>query len=212
MSGASDSGPVDATYKAIIIGDTGVGKTALLMRLTDNVFRESYVSTIGVDVKNNIFKVSDKLVKLQMWDTAGQERFRTITQSYYRGADGIIIVFDVTDKDSFDSTSHWMHEIDKANFDCVKFLIGNKTDLQEKRQVSFEEAQKFSKNHSFDYFETSAKVSGLNVRQAFSKVAEKLLKTRDQRQASGHIGDIDISREDAGGTGGTHEEAGKCQC
>ena len=153
-----------------------------------------------------------KPCEVQLWDTAGQERFRTITQSYYRGADGIIIVFDVTDKDSFDSTSHWMHEIDKANFDCVKFLIGNKTDLQEKRQVSFEEAQKFSKNHSFDYFETSAKVSGLNVRQAFSKVAEKLLKTRDQRQASGHIGDIDISREDAGGTGGTHEEAGKCQC
>lgn len=113
----------DYLFKLLLIGDSGVGKSCLLLRFADDTYTQSYISTIGVDFKIRTLGIDDKTVKLQIWDTAGQERFRTITSSYYRGAHGIIIVYDVTDRESFTNVRHWIHEIDKYAADGVKKLL-----------------------------------------------------------------------------------------
>ena len=103
----------DYLFKLLLIGDSGVGKSCLLLRFADDTYTESYISTIGVDFKIRTIELDGKTIKLQIWDTAGQERFRTITSSYYRGAHGIIVVFDVTDQESFNNVKQWLHEIDR---------------------------------------------------------------------------------------------------
>ena len=124
MSGRRD---YDYLFKLVLIGDTGVGKSCLLLRFADDAFTESYISTIGVDFRFRTVKIENKTFKLQIWDTAGQERFRTITSAYYRGADGIIMVYDVTDRESFDHIQDWLHEVNRyATEGTCKLLIGNK--------------------------------------------------------------------------------------
>ncbi len=120
----------DYLFKLVLIGDSSVGKSCLLLRFADDSFTESYISTIGVDFRFRTVKIEDKTVKLQIWDTAGQERFRTITSAYYRGADGIIMVYDVTRTESFDHVQDWLNEVNRyANQGlCKKLLIGNKCD------------------------------------------------------------------------------------
>merc|ERR1712023_164091 len=126
----------DYLFILVLIGDSGVGKSCLLLRFADDTYTDSYISTIGVDFKIRTIELDGKTVKLQIWDTAGQERFRTITSSYYRGAHGIIIVYDVTDKESFQNVKHWLQEIEKyANDGVVMLLVGNKSDLQSKKVV-----------------------------------------------------------------------------
>merc|ERR1711920_607246 len=141
----------DYLFKLLLIGDSGVGKSCLLLRFADDTYTESYISTIGVDFKIRTLELDGKTCKLQIWDTAGQERFRTITSSYYRGAHGIIIVYDVTDKESFNNVKHWMQEIDKYAADGVnKLLIGNKCDLS-KKVVSFDEAKELADSLSVNF-------------------------------------------------------------
>eukprot|EP01054_Gregarina_sp_Poly1_P011427 Gregarina_sp_Poly_1__11426@NODE_976_length_5498_cov_252_990794_g689_i0_p4_GENE_NODE_976_length_5498_cov_252_990794_g689_i0NODE_976_length_5498_cov_252_990794_g689_i0_p4_ORF_typecomplete_len142_score9_96Ras/PF00071_22/2_4e54Roc/PF08477_13/6e28Arf/PF00025_21/6_9e21SRPRB/PF09439_10/1_4e09Gtr1_RagA/PF04670_12/5e09MMR_HSR1/PF01926_23/3_7e06GTP_EFTU/PF00009_27/4_3e05Septin/PF00735_18/0_00014AIG1/PF04548_16/0_00029RsgA_GTPase/PF03193_16/0_15RsgA_GTPase/PF03193_16/6_9e02RsgA_GTPase/PF03193_16/32AAA_22/P len=124
----------DYLFKLLLIGDSGVGKSCLLLRFADDNYTESYISTIGVDFKIRTIELESKTVKLQIWDTAGQERFRTITSSYYRGAQGIIVVYDVTDRDSFDHVRQWMQEIERyAGNDVCRLLVGNKNDLTAKK-------------------------------------------------------------------------------
>jgi len=143
----------------------------LLLRFADDTYTESYISTIGVDFKIRSIELEGKTVKLQIWDTAGQERFRTITSSYYRGAHGIIIVYDVTDKESFQNIQHWLQEIDKyANEGVMKLLVGNKSDLQSKKVVSYDEAKELADSLGIGFIETSAK-NAHNVEQAFTKMA-----------------------------------------
>lgn len=120
----------DYLFKLLLIGDSNAGKTAVLLRFADRSFTEAYISTIGVDFKIRTLELEGKVVKLQIWDTAGQERFRTITSSYYRGAHGIILVYDVTDLDSFKNLRYWLAEIERYAADAVnKLLLGNKCDL-----------------------------------------------------------------------------------
>ncbi|KAH9256634.1 Ras-like GTP-binding protein YPT1 [Batrachochytrium salamandrivorans] len=164
----------DFLFKLLIIGDSGVGKSCLLLRFADDVFTESYISTIGVDFKIRTLELQGKTLKLQIWDTAGQERFRTITSSYYRGAHGIIVVYDVTDAESFQNVSQWMHEIERyASSGVNKLLVGNKSDLTAKRQVTYEQAKEFADSLGMEFIETSAKQSS-NVDRAFTTIATEI--------------------------------------
>ncbi|CAN6580549.1 unnamed protein product [Malus baccata var. baccata] len=132
----------DYLFKLLLIGDSGVGKSCLLLRFADDSYLDSYISTIGVDFKIRTVEQDGKTIKLQIWDTAGQERFRTITSSYYRGAHGIIVVYDVTDQESFNNVKQWLNEIDRyASENVNKLLVGNKCDLTANKVVSYETAK-----------------------------------------------------------------------
>ncbi|GAN08463.1 GTP-binding protein ypt1 [Mucor ambiguus] len=170
----------DYLFKLLLIGDSGVGKSCLLLRFADDTYTESYISTIGVDFKIRTIELEGKTVKLQIWDTAGQERFRTITSSYYRGAHGIIVVYDVTDADSFNNVKQWMQEIDRYAAEGVnKLLVGNKSDLTDKKVVEYTEAKasldccEFADSITIPFLETSAKDS-TNVEQAFLTMAKQI--------------------------------------
>ena len=175
MASSYNTNEYDYLFKLLIIGDSGVGKSSLMNRFSDNVFSESYINTIGVDFKIRTIEVNGKTIKLQIWDTAGQERFRTIVSSYYRGAHGIMIVFDITDKDSFNNVRMWTEEIKKYASSNVKtILIGNKADFESKRQVEYSEAKEYADSNNMNYFETSAKTA-LNVEKSFFELASLLI-------------------------------------
>jgi len=167
----------DYLFKLLLIGDSGVGKSCLLLRFADDTYTESYISTIGVDFKIRTIQLEGKTIKLQIWDTAGQERFRTITSSYYRGAHGIIVVYDVTDQDSFNNVKQWLGEIDRYASESVnKLLVGNKSDLTSQKVVDFDVAKEFADSLQIPFLEASAK-SAQNVEQAFLTMAAEI-KTR----------------------------------
>ncbi|KAF3637397.1 hypothetical protein FXO37_24937 [Capsicum annuum] len=164
----------DYLFKLLLIGDSGVGKSCLLLRFADDSYLESYISTIGVDFKIRTVEQDGKTIKLQIWDTAGQERFRTITSSYYRGAHGIIVVYDVTDQESFNNVKQWLNEIDRYASDSVnKLLVGNKCDLTAQKVVATETAQAFADEIGIPFMETSAK-SATNVEQAFMAMSASI--------------------------------------
>lgn len=164
----------DYLFKLLLIGDSGVGKSCLLLRFADDSYTESYISTIGVDFKIRTIQLDGKTIKLQIWDTAGQERFRTITSSYYRGAHGIIVVYDVTESESFNNIKQWLHEIDRYACEGVnRLLVGNKSDLTTKRQVEHNAAKEFADSLNIPFLETSAK-SAINVEQAFMTMAGEI--------------------------------------
>jgi len=175
----------DYLFKLVLIGDSGVGKSCLLLRFADDNFTDSYISTIGVDFRFRTINIENKTVKLQIWDTAGQERFRTITSAYYRGADGIIMVYDVTSSESFDHVEEWLSEVDRyANENTSKLLVGNKADLIEEKQVPEDTAQRFAEKLSIPFLETSAKTA-TNVDAAFLTMAKELIKTREKQNNEG---------------------------
>ncbi|KAL4474715.1 hypothetical protein ABPG72_002308 [Tetrahymena utriculariae] len=169
----------DHLFKLVIIGNSGVGKSSLLLRFSDDQFNESYLTTIGVDFRFRTLPIDQKQVKLQIWDTAGQERFRTITSAYYKGADGIVMVYDVTSENSFqDIDKFWISEVESyAEKNVELLLIGNKSDLD--RQVSTQSAQEYAKSKNMEFFECSAKTSD-SVQQAFLTLARKLMNKKEQ--------------------------------
>jgi len=172
----------DYLFKLLLIGDSGVGKSCLLLRFADDTFTESYISTIGVDFKIRTIDLDGKTIKLQIWDTAGQERFRTITSSYYRGAHGIIVVYAVTEMSSFNNVKTWLNEIDRFATEGVnKLLVGNKCDLVSKKAVDYDTAKQFADSLGISFLETSAKNSH-NVEQAFLTMAGQI-KNRVGNQA-----------------------------
>jgi len=164
----------DYFFKILLIGDSGVGKSCLLLRFADDSWTDSHISTIGVDFKIKTLNCDGKVIKLQIWDTAGQERFRTITSSYYRGAQGIILVFDCTDMESFNNVKQWLGEIDRYACENVnKLLVGNKTDLVQGRVVDKSVANEFADSMSIPYIETSAK-NATGVEEAFMMMARAI--------------------------------------
>jgi Ras-related protein Rab-1A len=164
----------DYLFKLLLIGDSGVGKSCLLLRFADDTYTDSYISTIGVDFKIRTIELDGKTIKLQIWDTAGQERFRTITSSYYRGAHGIIVVYDITDQESFNNVKQWLQEIERYACDNVnKLLVGNKCDLSAKRAVVYETAKEYADQLGIPFLETSAK-NATNVEQAFLTMAAEI--------------------------------------
>jgi Ras-related protein Rab-1A len=187
MDGKTADGPdYEYLFKLLLIGNSGVGKSCILMRYADNSFTENFFNTIGVDFKIKTITLNDQVVKMQIWDTAGQDRFRTLTSSYYRGAHGIIIVYDVTNKDSFDNVKQWMQEIEKfASENVNKLLVGNKSDLEEQRKVTYDEGVELSKKFDIPFLEVSAK-NALNVEDTFitmaSEIQARFLKEKTQKK------------------------------
>jgi len=160
-------------FKYIIIGDTGVGKSCLLLQFTDKRFRQDHDLTIGVEFGARLITVEDKQIKLQIWDTAGQESFRSITRSYYRGASGALLVYDISRRDTFTHLARWLEEARaNANANMAIMLIGNKSDL-ERREVSYEEGAQFARENGLIFRETSAKTAQ-NVEEAFMQTARKI--------------------------------------
>jgi len=172
----------DHLFKLLIIGDSGVGKSSLLVRFADNHFSGNYITTIGVDFKIRTIEIQGERVKLQIWDTAGQERFRTITSTYYRGTHGVIVVYDVTSGESFANVKRWLHEIDQ-NCDVVnRILVGNKNDDPDRKVVLTEDARRFADQMGILLFETSAK-DNINVEEMFRAITELVLKSKkDQKE------------------------------
>jgi len=180
----------DYLFKTLLIGPSNVGKSAIMLRYVDDVFCESYISTIGVDFKIKTIEVAGKIIKLQIWDTAGQERFRSITTSYYRGAQCIIVVFDLTDTNSFiEAMDVWLEEIKKNNektgSNPLIFIIGNKSDLKStvnkinvdtiKSRLDKLELLNDGINDDINYLEVSAKLN-INIDKLFMSISEKLMK------------------------------------
>lgn len=172
----------DHLFKLLIIGDSGVGKSSLLMRFADNTFTGTFITTIGVDFKIRTIMVNGEKVKLQIWDTAGQERFRTITSTYYRGTHGVLVVYDVTSGESFANVKRWLHEIDQ-NCDVVnRILVGNKDDDPSRKVVLTQDAKQFAEQTGIQLFETSAK-ENKNVEEMFMAITELVLATKKEQQS-----------------------------
>lgn len=172
----------DYLFKLLLIGDSGVGKTCVLFRFSDDAFNSTFISTIGIDFKIRTIELDGKKIKLQIWDTAGQERFRTITTAYYRGAMGILLVYDITNEKSFDNIKTWIRNIkDHASEDVEKMIIGNKCDNEEKRAISEDQGRALAAEHQVDFMETSAK-KNINVEEAFTRIAKAIKKKMDTKQ------------------------------
>mmetsp|Transcript_9846 Transcript_9846/g.16858 ORF Transcript_9846/g.16858 Transcript_9846/m.16858 type:complete len:179 (-) Transcript_9846:73-609(-) len=166
-------------FKYIIIGDTGVGKSCLLLQFTDKRFQPVHDLTIGVEFGSRTITIDDNQIKLQIWDTAGQEKFRSITRSYYRGAAGALLVYDITRRDTFEHLQSWLEDCRRySNKDIVIMLIGNKSDLANKRAVSKEEGEAFAAKNGLTFLETSAKTAE-NVEAAFIDSARKIHETSE---------------------------------
>eukprot|EP00998_Keelungia_sp_KM082_P008206 NODE_4395_length_787_cov_70.795455_g4372_i0.p1 GENE.NODE_4395_length_787_cov_70.795455_g4372_i0~~NODE_4395_length_787_cov_70.795455_g4372_i0.p1 ORF type:complete len:207 (-),score=33.48 NODE_4395_length_787_cov_70.795455_g4372_i0:80-700(-) len=172
----------DHTFKLLLIGDSAVGKSSMLLRFTDGTFEEDIGATVGVDFKFKYLTVQGKRIKLTIWDTAGQERFRTLTSSYYRGAQGVVLVYDITNKQSFDNLQMWQNEVDMYSSltDVVTLLVGNKVDLVQKdpslRAVPRRTAEEFARKNGMMLIEASAKTKE-GIQQTFEEVANKILDT-----------------------------------
>jgi small GTP-binding protein len=159
-----------------VIGSSGVGKTAILKRLVDDIFTTESQSTIGVEFLATTIDVEGQEVKLQIWDTAGQERFRSIAKAYFRSAIGVILAFDLSDRKSFDDLNQWLTDIHAlCDPNAVVTLIGNKLDLADQRKVTSNEAESFARLHQLSYFETSA-LGGDNIQEAFHRTAAAILR------------------------------------
>jgi len=200
----------DYLFILVLIGDSGVGKSCLLLRFADDKWTDSYISTIGVDFKIRTIELDGKTIKLQIWDTAGQERFRTISSTYYRGAHGIIVVYDVTNMESFNNVKRWLTEIDKyARENVNKLLVGNKLDMgelkdgQSLRQVSLEKGKEFANNLEIPFLETSAK-TGTFVDTAFLMMAHEIKNKMMHVQG--------LSNSNSGGTDLNSREGKKSGC
>ena len=163
-----------AEYKIVIVGESAVGKTALLYKYSEGVFKNGLISTIGLDFRTKIVDVEGVPVRLQVWDTAGQERFRTLSKQLFRGAKGIVLVFDITNRKSFDQLNYWINSFESYGVrEEGVLIIGNKSDLEEQREVKTKDAQTIANDHSYNFIETSAK-NGTNVNEAFSMLAREI--------------------------------------
>ena len=169
----SDNNSSDSVYKILLLGDSTVGKTCFLMRYTDNTFQEIHMSTIGLDYRLKTMTLnSGKQVKVQIWDTAGQDRFRAITKNYYKGAHGIILIYDVTNQQTFENVTNWINQIkEEASEKVTIFLVGNKIDDEKNRKVETEEGEKLAKDFQLKFYETSAK-TGINVEVTFKDLVQ----------------------------------------
>ncbi|KAL5106232.1 Ras-related protein Rab-26 [Taenia crassiceps] len=189
MSDEKDATP-DYFFKLLLLGDAFVGKTSLLIRFKDKTFlKGSYISTVGIDYKTKLISCEGKLVKLQLWDTAGQERFRSLTKSYYRDADAVMLVYDVTKQETFVNIKSWLHDLSShAPSSTVVAIVGNKTDDSGKRVVKTQDGASLAAESETLFLETSAK-AGTNVDSAFFSITKSLIHKRETRVVDNDLGD-----------------------
>ena len=169
----------DKTCQLLIIGDSSVGKTSLISRYANGTFKEEYLATVGLDyyTKNEI--IDNKTIQIKLWDTAGQERFKSLTQNYFRNAEGVLLVYDVTSTESFDNLKYWISSIKdnmkQQDMNIPLIIIGNKIDMEDSREIIKENAEKFAGENNYKYFETSAK-TGVGVDDAIRELVNQVLK------------------------------------
>ena len=165
----------DFVIKILLLGDSEVGKSCFLMRYSDNVFVENYITTIGLDYKLKTVKLDfGKTIKVQLWDTAGQDKYRTIAKNYYKGSHGILLLYDITKITSFENIREWIRDIkEEVSEKAIIFLIGNKIDLTDNRKISKEKGEELAEEYKIPFFEASAK-SGENVDEVFKALYKKI--------------------------------------
>ena len=168
------AGYFDVKYKIMVLGESKVGKTSLIKRYTKDQFGGVYLTTVGMDFQDKIIEIEDKKVRLQVWDTAGQERFRNVTKSYFQSSHGLLVVYDITDRESFEKINFWIENIkNNAPENAKLILVGNKCDLANERKVSYEEGENYAKNLNIKFFEASAR-DGTNVNELFFYLANEI--------------------------------------
>lgn len=173
-------------FKVVLIGNAGVGKTCLVRRFTQGLFPPGQGATIGVDFMIKSVEIDNEKVKLQIWDTAGQERFRSITQSYYRSANALILVYDISSQPTFDSLPHWLQEIEMyAGNKVLTYLVGNKSDKVGHREIPLYVADEFAQRHEMKFIETSAKEAE-NVDKLFYDIAKELIRQTKANEIQPH--------------------------
>ena len=173
----------DFIFKVLLLGNSDVGKSSLILRYVDQVWSDNFVPTIGVDFKVKTLELDNKNIKMQIWDTAGQERFRNVIASYFRGSHGILLLYDITNKDSFKNLESWLIEIEKnASPNVLKILIGNKNDLENDRDIKYEEGQAFANRNGMQFIETSAKMN-TNVNEAFETLAKLMIQFSSEKKS-----------------------------
>ena len=168
------TGYFDVKYKIMVLGESKVGKTSLIKRYTKDQFGGVYLTTVGMDFQDKIIEIEDKKVRLQVWDTAGQERFRNVTKSYFQSSHGLLVVYDITDKESFEKINFWIENIKNNAPEKAKLiLVGNKCDLANERKVTIEDGENKARNYNIKFFESSAK-DGTNVNELFFYLANEI--------------------------------------
>ena len=164
----------DYLFRYIIVGDINVGKSCIMLQFSSNQFREEHELTIGVEFAIKFLEIKNKNIKIQVWDTAGEEAFQSITKSYYRNAIGALLVYDITKKSSFEHLQKWLDSVKENSTKNIKIiLIGNKIDLEDKREVTFQEGEEFAKKNDLFFLETSAK-NFINIKESFNKLTEEI--------------------------------------
>ena len=164
-------------FKVIVIGNAFVGKTSLISKGAKGIFNESYSPTISFEILNFIVKINDKVIKLELWDTCGQEAYKSLVSKFYKNSTLAMLVYSIDVKKSFDDIKSWLHEVKSESSPDIKiFLIGNKADLEDEREIQFKDAKAFAEENGFDlFYETSAK-NGLNVKKLFIEASKLLYK------------------------------------
>ena len=171
----------DYIFKVLLIGNSDVGKSSLILRYVDQIWNDVFVPTIGVDFKVKSLQIDNKRVKMQIWDTSGQERFRNVISSYFKGAHGILLIYDITARDSFKELENWLGEVERnATPQVLKILIGNKCDLDEQRQITVDEGEAFAARNGMKFIETSAK-NNTNVNEAFEALAKIMVESSNKK-------------------------------
>ncbi|XP_056089584.1 RAB3D, member RAS oncogene family, b [Rhinichthys klamathensis goyatoka] len=193
----------DYMFKLLIIGNSSVGKTSFLFRYADDSFTSAFVSTVGIDFKVKTVFRNNKRIKLQIWDTAGQERYRTITTAYYRGAMGFLLMYDITNLDSFNAVQDWATQIKTYSWDNAQvILVGNKCDLEDDRLIPTEDSQRLAHELGFQFFEASAK-DNINVKQVFECLVDVIcVKMTESLDGDGPVSNHkDSSQQDTSSEG-----------
>ena len=192
----------DYIFKVLIIGDSSVGKSNILLRFSDDKFHDTFLPTIGVDFKIKNLNVNGKPIKLNIWDTAGQERFKTITSAYYKGSHGVVIVYDITDKEGFNNVPNWINEAKKhAGPNIAKILVGNKCDLTQERKVTTQEAREFADREGMQFFECSAKAK-INISEIFEALTKQMYENLPDNEKKVRGDEMNLSAQRKNVSGG----------